>query len=114
MKLLKLSVLTTLCALVLSAQAFAHETPKSVNEDLKEKIVNLVDRPDLSSLEGSTFHTEIEFIITRQNQVLVLAVYTDNTFLDEYIKEKLNYRNVGLKGVQRLTPYRINMSFVKP
>lgn len=111
---MKMTALVLLSSLFFSVHGFSHETPRSVNEELREKIVKLVDRPDLSSLRGNKFHAEIEFIVTRQNQVLVLAVYTDNTYLDEYIKGRLNYRHVGLKGAQKLRPYRISMSFVKP
>jgi hypothetical protein len=102
-----------MCSIICTASAIASENPASVNEELKEKIVKLIGKPDLSHLDGWKFQAEVEFIITRHNQVVVLAVYTSNVFLDEYIKEKLNYRNVGLKGVQRLTPYRIEVNFVK-
>ncbi|HLF64426.1 MAG TPA: hypothetical protein VI603_11765 [Saprospiraceae bacterium] len=115
MKSLKISAFALLCTLISVAQGLAHENPRSVNEDLKDRIVQLIDHPDLSKLEdGPKYHAEIEFIVTRQNQVLVLAVYTNNTYLEEYLKEKLNYRSINLKGVQRMTPYRITVNFVKP
>ena len=109
------AILTLLfCTLAFTAQAFSHEKPRNANEDLKEKIVKLIDHPDLSKLSGEKFHAEIEFIVTRQNQLVVLAVYTDDEYFDRYIKNKLNYRAMNLKGVQRLTPYRITVNFVQP
>ncbi len=118
MKSLKTTVLCLLLSIGFATQGFANEYPLSenplgVNEVLREKIVKLLDKPDLSKQEGVKFHAEVEFIVTRQNEILVLAVYTNNTFLNEYIKTKLNYHSIGLKGVQRLTPYRLNVNFVK-
>ena len=109
-----LSSLTAICIIAFSANAFAHETPKSVNETLKEKIVRFIEKPDMSGLDGQKFQAEIEFIVTRQNRVVVLAIYTNDPFFDEYLKQKLNYRSIHLKGVQKMIPYRLNVSFIQP
>lgn len=113
MKSLKTTALCLLLSTGFAAYGFANENPLGINDVLRDKIVKLLDKPDLSGEEGTRFHAEVEFIITRHNQVLVLAVYTNNAFLDEYIKEKLNYSKINLKGVHRLTPYRIDVNFLK-
>jgi hypothetical protein len=114
MKALKSTILTCLCTALFALTAFAHETPRSIDELLKDKVTQLIDHPDMSKLTGEKFNAEIEFIVTRQNQLIVLAVYTDNVFFDTYLKEKLNYRKVNLKGVQKMTPYRLNVNFIQP
>lgn len=96
------------------AVSYAHEDPKAVNEVLKEKIVKLIDEPDISHLAGHKYHAEVEFIITHRNQVLVLGVYTNELFFDDYIKKQLNYSHLKLKGVKRMMPYRLNVTFVQP
>jgi hypothetical protein len=108
------STLLLVCTLSFSALAHDHEKPRNANEEIKEKIVKLIDHPDLSKLTGEKFHAEIEFMVTRHNQILVLAVYTDDEYFDRYVKNKLNYRAMNLKGVQKMIPYRLTVNFVQP
>jgi hypothetical protein len=99
------------CCLILAVQAFAKENPKDSRTDLKNKVVKLIDSPDLTDLDGDIFETEIEFIITSRNQLIVLGVTTSEEYLDTYIKEKLNYNKVRLRGVAYMQPYRIKVTF---
>lgn len=114
MKFIRMFTITVLCIATTCIQGIAHERPVSINDKLKSKIVKMIDHPDLSKLDGRKFHAEIEFIITPQNEVLVVAVYTNQLFLDRYVKEQLNYQALHLKGVHKLKPYRLNVTFVKP
>jgi len=98
----------------LTQPCFAFETHKGLDEALRRNVIRLLDRPDLSQLQGERFSTEIEFVVTRQNKIVVLAVYTESAFLDAYVKEKLNYQEIRLKGVPRLTPFRIEVNFLQP
>lgn len=114
MKSRKSLLLCLLCSLCFTVSSFAHDDPKTINEILKEKIVKLIDQPDISHLAGRKYHAEIEFIITHRHQVLVLSVYTNELFFDDYIKKQLNYSHLKIKGVRRMTPYRLNVTFVQP
>lgn len=113
MKSIRLVGLCLLCTMAFAGKGLALENPMTINDVLRERIVKLLDRPDLSKYDGQNFQAEVEFMITRQQQIVVLAVYTSNPFLDEYIKEKLNYQKIGIRDVRRLTPYRIDVNFTK-
>lgn len=113
MKSIKIVALCLFCTIAFAGKGLALENPMTINDVLRERIVNLLDRPDLSKIDGQKFHAEIEFMITRHKQIVVLAVYTNNAFLDEYIKEKLNYQRIGIREVRRMTPYMINVNFTK-
>ena len=114
MKFRKVSILALCCSFVLAGQGYAHQTPDDRNSALKNRIVRLIEQPDLTPLQGDTFYANIEFIITRKNEVLVVAVTTNDTFFDTYIKEKLNYSPVKVRGIQHMTPYRIQVNFHRP
>jgi hypothetical protein len=111
MKILRLSALVVTCCLILAVQAFAKENPKDSRAILKDKVVKLIDNPDISDLEGDLFEAEIEFLVTSRNRIVVLGVNTHEEFFDTYIKEKLNYNKVRVKGVAYMQPYRIKVTF---
>lgn len=98
----------------LFANGNPYEKPLEVNEALKSKIVKLIDRPDMSALNGHRFHADLEFMITPQNEIVVMAVYTNELFFVDYLKQQLNYMPVHLKGVRKLTMYKLSVTFVKP
>ena len=108
------SFTVALACCFISFQGFTSDDPDVINEQLRSKIVQLIARPDLSKLKGDTFETEVEFIVTRENKVVVIGIYGQENLLDDYIKEQLNYRKLRLKGVQILTPYRMHVRFHKP
>ena len=108
------SIPVALVCCFISVQGFTSNDPDMINQQLRSKIVQLIARPDLSKLKGDTFETEIEFIVTRENKVVVIGIYGQEALLDDYIKDQLNYRKLRLKGVQILTPYRLNIRFHKP
>jgi len=114
MKYLKPFLLTVICFGLFLAASYSNDDPKSINRLLKDKIVSLIDEPDISHLPGKKYHAEVEFIITRRNQVLVLEVYTNDMFFDEYIKSQLNYRTLKIRGVRKMMPYRLNITFLQP
>jgi len=102
------------CSCIFAAPSFAGQNPDTYITALRNKIVRLIDKPDLTTLSGDQFTAEIEFIVTRKNEVLVIGVNTDNAFFDTYIKGKLNYSRIKIRGVQQMTPYRIEVNFQRP
>ena len=114
MEIRKVSLLVLLFSFLLNAGVFAGGNPDSHNTALRNKIIKLIDNPDLAALNGDQFTAEIEFIVTRKNEVLVVGVNANDIFFDSYIKEKLNYRPVKIRGVQQMTPYRIEVTFQRP
>ena len=110
-----LKVLVPVGILLLSWQmtAFAHEGPDSITEALRTKVIRLIDQPDLSDLNGNTFKAEVEFMLTRHKEIIVLAVHTDNAYLDTYIKNKLNYNKINLRGIPTMKSFTLDVTFNK-
>ena len=92
--------------------AEAKNEPDSPDELLRDKITQLVRNPDLKLVPIHEREVTVEFVITRDNKIVVLDVDTYNEVLEKYIKEKLNYHQIAVKGIRKMMPYRIELSFV--
>ena len=106
--------ITLTCALVLftAISVDAKNEPESPDKQLREKIVELIRKPDLKLVPIHERDVSLEFIITRDNKILVLDVDTFNPILEKYIKQKLNYRQISVKGTKKMLAYRIELTFV--
>ncbi len=102
-----------LFCLPLTVTVDAQGNPGTIHQTLIDKIGRLIDRPDLSPLESNQCKIEIEFVVTRKHEILVLGVYTDQEFLDNYVKRRLNYKRVNVKGVRYMAPYLLDVTFRK-
>jgi hypothetical protein len=89
----------------------AKNKPESPEELLREKITQLIRKPDLKLVPLHERDVSVEFIVTRDNKILVLDIETFNQVLDKYIKNKLNYHVISVKGIRKMTPYRIDLTF---
>ena len=86
--------------------------PATPDEKLREKISALIGHPDLGDLDRTLRAAAVEFIITRDNKVVVLDVETKSELLDNHIKQKLNYQEVDIAGVRRMSTYTIEFTFL--
>ena len=102
------------CFLALHLPARAAEDSSIINDSLQKNIVKLLDHPDLSTLKGDTFNVEIQFMITRWNEILVLPVKSDDTYFDQYVKDQLNYQKVKIRGARKMAAYKIAVTFSQP
>ena len=92
--------------------AEAKNEPDSPDQLLRDKITQLVRKADLKLVPIHEREVTVEFVITRDNKIVVLDVDTYNDVLEKYIKEKLNYHQIAVKGTRKMMPYRIELSFV--
>jgi divalent metal cation (Fe/Co/Zn/Cd) transporter len=112
MKAIRLITLTLGLALLMTFNADAKNKPESVEDQLRDKITQLISRPDLKLVPLHERSVSVEFIVTRENKLVVLEIDTYNDVLEKYIKKKLNYKKVAVKGVQKMLTYRVDLSFV--
>ena len=112
MKTIRFLTITLVLATFTVFSADAKNKPDSPEQLLRDKISELVRKPDLKLVPIHEREVTVEFIITHDNKVVVLDVDTYNAILEKYIKEKLNYQKISVKGVRKMMPYRIKLSFV--
>ena len=112
MKTIRFLTLTLALAAFTVISTAAKTKPDGPDELLREKITQLVRKPDLKLVPIHEREVTVEFIITRENKIVVLDVDTYNDVLEKYIKKKLNYHQISVKGVRKMMPYRIELAFV--
>jgi len=112
MKAIRLLALTFVLTIFTVASVDAKNKPDSPDRQLRDKITKLISKPDLKLVPIHERDVVLEFIITRENKIVVVNVDTYNQILDKYIKQKLNYRHVAVEGVKKMIIYRMELSFV--
>ncbi len=104
----KLKSFVTILAISLSTvfSANATETEPSKTEELRTEIVSILGNK--ISIEVQTQSTaEISFIINNENEIVIISVYSDITELNAFIKKKLNYKKVEVRGTNKGKIYKI-------
>jgi len=62
--------------------------------EIRTQIIELIDKPDLSDEMVENLEANLHFLINQKNEIVVLMVETDNDFVDQYLKSKLNYKKL--------------------
>lgn len=99
--------------LLTSFSAFAVDTePKTTNEKIREKIVNLIgDKISVEITKDTS--VEISFMFNNKSEVVIISVDSTEDSVDTFIKSKLNYKNLNVKGVQKGEIYRVPLTLKK-
>ncbi len=109
MKNLKL-VLAAFCISFLSMSSISanETTPKDNNRVLRAKIVNLLgDEIPVVLKKEKNLEVNISFMLNAKNEIVIVSVDAENTVIDSYIKNKLNYKVVQVKGIKKGEIYRV-------
>jgi len=72
----------------LSAMATNEPTAK----DLHQEIAALLN--DIQLPEGNDYQAIVDFVVNEENQIVVVAVETQDDFVDALIKSRLNYKTI--------------------
>jgi hypothetical protein len=92
-----------------SAQALEPIT----NQKLQKEITNLVKNHTLTNMEADTEDVTVHFVINAQNELVIFDAYGDNQEVCDHVKDVLSFRQVKYRQAKQLTPYTINIRFVK-
>lgn len=109
------NVLTFLLSLILFvAGPLEAMAETNVNNDqLKKEIEGIFKKGTLKFMEADTEEVTIHFLINAQNELVIFDTTGDNEAACEHVKERLNYKQVKFKQARQLTPYEINIKFVR-
>ncbi|MBL4605041.1 MAG: hypothetical protein JKY02_05100 [Flavobacteriaceae bacterium] len=113
MRKLKL-VLAALAISFASLSATATETePSNANSALRSKIVSLLGSIAPSSLtltDGNDIKANVSLMLNNKNQLIVISVDSNNESVDTYVKSKLNYQKIDVKGLKRGEIYKVPLT----
>ena len=93
MKAVNCLLITLLCA-TLSTAVHANDNNRNVLDKLRDRIVKLVEKPDLEALGVEFEQLKVQFMINDRNEIVVIDTNTSNSIIDQYVKDKLNYQDV--------------------
>jgi len=112
MKTLKFLALTLAIALFTTQIADAKGSDKLAPEaELRLEVSKLVKRVDVTSVANIDRKATLEFIITRDNKIVVLDIDTKSIVLEKAIKLILNYHRIDILGIKKMTAYRMDVSY---
>jgi|GEM_PF-2198516 len=116
MKIIKLFASILFFASITTFSSLANNVyPKVGNnettKELRKEVANLVQNPRLKEhniLDGEVF---IKFTINDQKEINLLKVEAENSYLKNFVKERLNYRQIEVEGLEVGTTYNLTISF---
>ena len=95
----KLKAVSVALALFATMSAFATKGKKSTEENnLTGQIYELLKEHKFK-LDSEELTAEVRFIINEEGELVVLSVKTDYDIVEDYVKNRLNYKKVQLDKV---------------
>jgi hypothetical protein len=85
------------------------EIPK---DQLRVQIIQLLKSPNIQ-LETEEANAIINFTLNGKGEIVVLSVETDSTYLEGYVKEKLNYKKVEFSQLKPGEKFRMSLKVVR-
>jgi hypothetical protein len=84
----------------------AAEVTPSKTKELRTEIISILGNIIDLDLK-KTSKAEVSFMINNQNEIVIISVDSDIKLLNNYIKRKLNYKKVEVKGVAKGEIYKM-------
>lgn len=114
MKKLKLTITAiALCFATVTASATekAPSAKKDANKAFRSEIVSLIgsEAPEYLT-DGQDVKARISLMLNNKNQVIVISVDSKSDNVEEYVKGKLNYQEVDVKGLKKGEIYRVPLT----
>jgi len=114
MKKLKLTITAiALCfaTLTVSATETTPTTKSEANKAFRSKIVSLIGSEAPSYLtEGKDVKAKLSLMLNNKNQLIVVSVDSKSGNIEEYVKGKLNYQKINVKGLKKGEIYRVPLT----
>ena len=104
-------VLLTIASFNISllANMTSNEPSPNLTQELRKEITQLVQAPGIE--EGETMVANVNFMVTSKNEIVVIHVDTNNKYMDNYIKHRLNYHQLKTTGIKPNSKYNVKISF---
>lgn len=108
-----IAVLAISIASVLPASASNTEpTNKAVKKVLRTEIVSLLGHHNYD-LKDATLKAEVSVMLNNQNELVVVDIASKHQEVSSYVKLKLNYKKVDVKGIKKGTVYRVPLTMTQ-
>jgi len=118
MKNLKLALAVIALSIVTVMPASANTNVDPTNPTTTE--AKTILRTEIATLLGKhvydlneSLEAQVSIMLNNQNQLVVVAVKSKNTNVSNFVKTKLNYKKVDVKGIQKGIVYRVPLKMAQ-
>lgn len=104
----RLSSIFVALALLATSTVFAANNPTADRNDTNSEITKLLKNPDF--IVDHEMQANVLFTVNDDNEIVVLSVETQDSEIENYVKQRLNLRKLDSKiehGKQYIVPVRI-------
>ena len=111
MKMIKSFSFAFMTAILMSTASFAatdSTTPSSEKKQLRSEVLQYLQKADLADLNTKA---RIKFMVTSQDEIVVLDVNTDQNYVERILKSNLNYKKVKTQLSKKNQIYFIDVTF---
>ncbi|MBG7612395.1 hypothetical protein IU405_09065 [Polaribacter sp. BAL334] len=113
MRNLKSIIAILLFSFTITFSANASEKdPSKVTTELRSEIVNILGNKIPLEVDSSS-SAEVSFMINNKNELVVISVDSNLTSFNVFVKEKLNYKKIATKGIQKGEIYKMPIKINK-
>ncbi len=108
-----ITVLAISLSTVFTANTLDKKTiKKNINNELRTEIISLFgDKIPLKVKQESI--AEVAFMVNKNNELVVVSVETKVAGLNSYVKNKLNYKKLSVKGIAKGEIYKMPIKIKK-
>lgn len=93
-------------ASVFSSHANEIKPPLKNTENLRSEIISILGNKAPFSID-QTIKAEVVFTVTDANELVVISVNSDSIEFNSYVKNKLNYKKIQIKGLKTRSFYTL-------
>ncbi|NVK51975.1 MAG: hypothetical protein HWD85_03495 [Flavobacteriaceae bacterium] len=101
--------------LTLSASTLvANNNPiEKAKEQLRVEITKLLGSNEFPLVNADIAKAEVSILVNSDNQLVIVSVTSENQFLVDYLKRKLNYKKVNVKAFKKMKIYKMPVKIIK-
>jgi len=94
-ELIKLLATFVLIPVALASYASDIDPAQDRLENVRTQIVQYIEEPDLSGTNIEEVQATLHFFINKESELVVVYVDSDDQFVDRFLKERLNYKEIS-------------------
>jgi hypothetical protein len=97
---------------VVSVAASTEPATKEAKTILRTEIVSLLGNHQFD-LEDTILEARVSVMLNNQNQLIVVSVNSKSETVSNFVKSKLNYKTIDVKGIEKGTIYIVPLKMTQ-
>jgi hypothetical protein len=111
LKLILMAIALCFATMTVSATETTPDKTSETNKAFRTKIISLIGTEAPSYLtNGKDVTAKLSLMLNNKNQVIVVSVDSKNNSIEEYVKSKLNYQKIDVKGLKKGEIYKVPLT----